>query len=352
MSVDQNPVHGGTRRVRAIDPSKRTLAIESIRAIVGLLAAFSLVWWISRVSGMERGIGGFLVISALFLVAALSALTFTSGLPIHRALESQRREIEQQEERLKAAAARHQFTADLHDALEMSEHEPDIFQIVGRALAHVWDGPGELLLADSSRTHIHEVAGSSTNGSPGCGVGTPWGCPAVRRGQTLEFSHSEALATCPHLAARTEEQSALCVPVTVLGTPTGVIHLTGPTGYSLDDAQRARVETLASQTGARVGLLRAMATSQLAAATDVLTGQLNRRSAEEELRRLDAEHVPYAIGFADLDHFKMLNDTNGHAVGDRALRHFATVCASSIRTGDIVCRFGGRSSCWCMWAAT
>ena len=232
--------------MRAIDRSKRTLAIESIRAIVGLLAAFSLVWWISRVSEWSRGLGDFWS-SRRCSSWPPSALTFTSGLPIHRALESQRREIEQQEERLKAAAARHQFTADLHDALEMSEHEPDIFQIVGRALAHVWDGPGELLLADSSRTHIHEVAGSSTNGSPGCGVGTPWGCPAVRRGQTLEFSHSEALATCPHLAARTEEQSALCVPVTVLGTPTGVIHLTGPTGYSLDDAQRARVETLASK---------------------------------------------------------------------------------------------------------
>jgi len=84
-----------------------------------------------------------------------------------------------------------------------------------------------------------------------------------------------------------------------------------------------------------------MATSQLAATTDALTGQLNRRSIEEALRRLDNERTPYAVAFADLDHFKVLNDTHGHAAGDRALRHFATVLASSVRTGDMVCRFGG-----------
>jgi diguanylate cyclase (GGDEF)-like protein len=163
----------------------------------------------------------------------------------------------------------------------------------------------------------------------------------VRRGQAIEFSDNHALATCPHLAVRPGELSALCIPVTVLGTPTGVIHLTGPAGRVPDASQRARAETVATQVGARVGLLRAMASSQLAAATDVLTGQLNRRSLEEELRRLDDERVPYTVAFADLDHFKVLNDTHGHAAGDRALRHFTTVASSVIRTGDKICRFGG-----------
>jgi diguanylate cyclase (GGDEF)-like protein len=56
---------------------------------------------------------------------------------------------------------------------------------------------------------------------------------------------------------------------------------------------------------------------------------------------LDGDRAPYAVAFADLDHFKILNDTHGHAAGDRALRHFATICQASIRTGDLVCRFGG-----------
>ena len=329
------------RHIRSIDSSPRTLAIETIRAILGLLASFSLSWWISVILGWNHGWTGYLATGGLFLATALVALTITSGLPIQKALAWQSRAIAAQEAELVSVAQGHQFTSDLHDALEMAEHEPDVLQVVGRALSLVTDGPGQLLLADSSRTHIHEAAVSTAAPSPGCAVGTPWGCPAVRRGRTLEFADSEALATCPHLEARREELSALCVPVTILGTPMGVIHVTGAAGSPPDANQRAKAEVVATQTGARIGLLRAMASSQLAATTDPLTGQLNRRSLEEELRRLDAEHVPYAVGFADLDHFKVLNDTHGHAAGDRALRHFATVMASTVRTGDMVCRFGG-----------
>jgi diguanylate cyclase (GGDEF)-like protein len=168
-----------------------------------------------------------------------------------------------------------------------------------------------------------------------------WGCPAIRQGQTLEFTDSQGLATCPHLQDRDQQVSALCVPITILGTPMGVIHLTDEPGRHLDGSRRVRAEALATQAGARIGLLRAMATSQLAATTDALTGQLNRRSIEEALRLLDQEGRPYAIAFADLDHFKLLNDTHGHAAGDRALRHFSTITAASVRPGDMVCRFGG-----------
>ena len=127
----------------------------------------------------------------------------------------------------------------------------------------------------------------------------------------------------------------------MLGTSTGVLHLTGPPDEPLDPEQRGRAEVLATQTGARLGLLRALVTSEIAATTDSLTGQLNRRSLEEALRRLDNEQIPYAVAFADLDNFKILNDTHGHAAGDRALRHFSTVAGATVRTGDMVCRFGG-----------
>jgi diguanylate cyclase (GGDEF)-like protein len=328
-------------RVRAIDASVRTLAIESLRAIIGILIAFSLSWWISGALHLRSGFGGYAATAGIFLLAALSALTITSGLPIHHALDAQRSEIARQQGLLQTAADGLRFTSDLHSALEMAQHEPDVLQVIGRALDLVSDGPGELLLADDSRAHIREGAASVAHGSPGCGVSTPWGCPAVRGGQVLEFSDSYALATCPHLQVRKEDVSALCVPVTILGTPTGVIHLTGARDHPPDGLRRLRAEALATQTGARLGLLRAMATSELAAATDSLTGQLNRRSVEEALRRLDNEQVPYAIAFADLDNFKVLNDTNGHAAGDRALRHFSTVTGAAVRSGDMVCRFGG-----------
>jgi diguanylate cyclase (GGDEF)-like protein len=335
------PLTHGNDRVRSIDDSARTLAVETVRAIGGLLVAFAAAWWLSDLLDLGTGIAGFVASAAIFLGVALCTLTVTSGLPIRRALTAQRVAIATQQDELEAVAAGLRFGSDVHAALEMAEYEPDVHLVVARALDQVSDGPGELLLADSSRSHIHRAASALTAGSPGCGVGTPWACPAVRRGQSLEFSDSHALATCPHLQARSEDVSALCVPVTVLGTPMGVVHLTDRPGGTFDDVQRKRAEDLATQTGARIGLLRAMATSTLAASTDSLTGQLNRRSLEEALRRFDSEGTPYAVAFADLDHFKILNDTHGHAAGDRALSHFAAIAASSVRTGDLVCRFGG-----------
>jgi len=340
MGGEEQITHA-TRRVRKIDASVRTLAVESLRAIIGILIAFSFSWWISGALHLRSGFGGYAGTGAIFMVAALAALTITSGLPIHDALAAQRSEISRQQDLLQAAADGHQFNSELHTALEMAEHEPDVLQVIGRALDLVSDGPGELLLADASQAHLHQAAASVTNGGPGCGVSTPWGCPAVRRGHILEFSNSDALATCPHLQVRPERLSALCVPVTVLGTSTGVIHLTRTAEEPLDAAQRARAEVLAIQTGARLGLLRALISSEIAATTDSLTGQLNRRSVEEALRRLDVEQVPYAVAFADLDDFKVLNDTHGHAAGDRALRHFSTVTGATVRTGDLVSRFGG-----------
>jgi diguanylate cyclase (GGDEF)-like protein len=78
---------------------------------------------------------------------------------------------------------------------------------------------------------------------------------------------------------------------------------------------------------------------------DGLTGLLNRRhfmiTAEAELQRAQRYRRPVTIGMADLDLFKKLNDTYGHAAGDTVLRAFAAQIQESMRQSDMVCRYGG-----------
>lgn len=78
---------------------------------------------------------------------------------------------------------------------------------------------------------------------------------------------------------------------------------------------------------------------------DGLTGLLNRRhfmlTAEAELHRAQRYRRPVTIGMADLDLFKKLNDTYGHAAGDTVLRAFAALIQESLRQSDLVCRYGG-----------
>ncbi|MBW7900448.1 MAG: diguanylate cyclase [Rhodocyclaceae bacterium] len=81
------------------------------------------------------------------------------------------------------------------------------------------------------------------------------------------------------------------------------------------------------------------------ARSDALTGLANRLAANERLHgeflRMQRTGVRYAVLLMDVDHFKRVNDTYGHEVGDRVLRHVAGIAADSARATDFVARFGG-----------
>jgi diguanylate cyclase (GGDEF)-like protein/PAS domain S-box-containing protein len=81
------------------------------------------------------------------------------------------------------------------------------------------------------------------------------------------------------------------------------------------------------------------------AATDPLTGAFNRREftalADREALRAQRYRHALSILMLDLDHFKKLNDTYGHAAGDKALQRFTTLCCNALRNVDIFGRWGG-----------
>jgi diguanylate cyclase (GGDEF)-like protein len=81
------------------------------------------------------------------------------------------------------------------------------------------------------------------------------------------------------------------------------------------------------------------------ASHDSLTGLMNRaailRVLEEEMRQAEREHTRFAILLVDLDHFKNVNDTYGHLVGDDVLKEFARRLSNNLRPYDHAGRFGG-----------
>jgi diguanylate cyclase (GGDEF)-like protein len=81
------------------------------------------------------------------------------------------------------------------------------------------------------------------------------------------------------------------------------------------------------------------------ATTDGLTGLLNKRAvtemARQKLRSAQRFKKPLSVLVCDLDHFKNVNDTHGHDVGDRVIRGFADVLKRTKRETDTVGRFGG-----------
>ncbi len=85
------------------------------------------------------------------------------------------------------------------------------------------------------------------------------------------------------------------------------------------------------------------------ATRDPMTGCLNRRAFNEEFEAMfqaaAAGGLPLSCIMLDIDHFKKVNDTFGHAVGDRVIQEVAKKLHESSRTGDLVCRYGGEEFC-------
>jgi diguanylate cyclase (GGDEF)-like protein len=157
------------------------------------------------------------------------------------------------------------------------------------------------------------------------------------------FESSEYLNACPHLADRPSGAcSAVCIPVSSMGHNLGVLHITGPDGAPPAIERTDGLSVVATQAGIRIDNLRSVASMQLQASTDGLTGLSNRRATTELLARLLRSHGDVvAVAMVDLDHFKKLNDTLGHEAGDRALRAFADVARRALRDHDVLGRWGG-----------
>ncbi len=79
--------------------------------------------------------------------------------------------------------------------------------------------------------------------------------------------------------------------------------------------------------------------------TDNLSGLFNQRhlmtTLEHEIERTTRNELPTSLILLDIDHFKRVNDTWGHGVGDQAIVHIAQILRNTLRKLDIACRYGG-----------
>ncbi|WYX63650.1 GGDEF domain-containing protein [Achromobacter xylosoxidans] len=85
--------------------------------------------------------------------------------------------------------------------------------------------------------------------------------------------------------------------------------------------------------------------AEIESGSDPLTNVLNRRFLPSVIGReiliATREHSTFSVLLLDIDHFKAINDSHGHAGGDQVLRQFAEVVHQSCRSSDFVFRYGG-----------
>jgi diguanylate cyclase (GGDEF)-like protein len=351
VGTDVGVVALGTISEGAPDMAALTIRLDAVRSITDsstpLIAALGdlIDLYQQKLAASEASIGQAesatatdvtrTTVAAILLVVAAWTLAMRSSVRRGRVITDERRERDLE-------AARNELDARLQRGLVMATDEGSCLGVVGRALQELDLRSTEVLVADSSRAHFHQVLSPTGGAAIGCGVATPNDCPATRTGQTQTFARSESIDACPHLLEHPQGPcSAVCAPINIAGVAVGVMSATGATGELAGADAVANLELIARKAGERLGALRTFSKSEIQASTDPLTGLLNRRSVEAEASGIVDQGGRYAVAFGDLDHFKRLNDVYGHDTGDRALRLFARVLRDSVRPQDIPARYGG-----------
>jgi diguanylate cyclase (GGDEF)-like protein len=240
------------------------------------------------------------------------------------------------------AARQTDLETRLQRGLEMAPNEETAFSVVKQALGLVGGSAAvEVLVADSSHAHFQRTAATAPDERMACAVSGPHECPAASSGQSRFFADNTSLDACPYLRMHDEAAWAICVPISMAGRTTGVIHAEDALAATPPSTMLRELELIARKTGDRIGSLRILARSESQAQLDPLTGLPNRRTLESRAYEIISEGSPFVVAFLDLDHFKELNDTHGHETGDRALRLFGRVLRNSVRPRDIPARYGG-----------
>lgn len=139
--------------------------------------------------------------------------------------------------------------------------------------------------------------------------------------------------------------SMVCAPMVVKKRLAGVLNLYKSGIHGFTEVELKLVQAVANQAAIAVENARLYEKTRNLSNTDELTGLANRRYFHEIMKREMAQARRYASRFslimADVDHFKLYNDTCGHLVGDLALKSIAQILLQNTRGIDLVARFGG-----------
>ncbi|QQR90945.1 MAG: diguanylate cyclase [Myxococcales bacterium] len=144
-------------------------------------------------------------------------------------------------------------------------------------------------------------------------------------------------------------RSLLVLPLTAQDKTIGTIAVAAAQKNAFSSAIRTTLQVLSTQIATALANAQAVKRLEELATTDGLTGCLNKRTLlgemEQKVRSAERFDRKLSLVIADLDHFKAINDTYGHAAGDRVIQALGTVLQRVKRETDLVARFGGEEFC-------
>jgi diguanylate cyclase (GGDEF)-like protein len=172
-------------------------------------------------------------------------------------------------------------------------------------------------------------------------------CPCLRQNQPRVFRCDGSPVRCAvdQFLQNASDHPAYCIPFTVGRKTQLLVHMLLPATESWTEERRQLAQTYVNTAQSSLTSLHLLAEAEQQSMTDSLTGLYNRRSMEQLLLRevalAERHNRPLSLFMVDMDLFKQINDTHGHAAGDHLLRSFADCVRMTLRRTDLAFRYGG-----------
>lgn len=229
------------------------------------------------------------------------------------------------------------FDEIMHRVLDVILSSPWVSKQTSGAI-FIADGNSMLMMvehgvSDAVKNHCFEVK----TGHCLCGL-------AAKEKRLIYSSHDDPRHKIPHPDIK--PHGHYCVPIMHEGAVKGLLVLYLDPGHRCDTDEAAFLETVSNALGYIVRKHEYEQERQHSANFDLLTGLPNRKVMAERVNLANSKYARdpnrlFAVMFLDLNRFKNINDTLGHAAGDKVLIEFSRRIATELRCSDSVGRLGG-----------
>jgi diguanylate cyclase (GGDEF)-like protein len=272
------------------------------------------------------------------ILGGLIAVVATSGLAMYS-----RRLVRSVHARQSIERSANTSHYEYSEMLQAAESEEEADELLKRQLERSITASSVVVLRrNNSADRLLPTTGADAVLAERLGDAKPRSCLAVRFGRMHEQGEStEPLIGCT-LCSQPSGVST-CQPLLVGGEVLGAALVRHPA--PLSEMEHRALVAAVGQAGPVLANLRNLALARFRAATDALTGLPNSREVQDTLKRMAAHASrtlsPLAALLLDLDHFKQINDTHGHAAGDDVLAALGTTLKATLRASDFAGRYGG-----------
>ncbi|HEY9648278.1 MAG TPA: diguanylate cyclase [Chroococcidiopsis sp.] len=269
------------------------------------------------------------------------------------ALQQAKQQLEDRLEDLKQRNQEMALLSDLNDFLQGCLTVENAYSAIATWIAPLFPGCAGGIFRIEAATHTVNPVALWGNALPAAPQFSPDDCwTLLQDGGAIADSACAWHGSTQTRTAMTRQSGAeaaiamtLCIPMIAQGETLGLFYLNADTVAALPEPKQQLARTVAEQMALAIANLHLRDTLRQQSIRDPLTGLYNRRYLEEslsqEIARAQRQRHTIGVIMLDIDHFKQVNDTYGHDIGDYVLQTVSTLLKGNVRGSDVICRYGG-----------